>query len=299
MKTALKWIGIVLGGLLALVVVFAGVMFTIGTSRLNKTYSITPEPMAIPTDADSLARGQYIVTAYCTGCHGENLAGKVLLEDPALGYFPASNLTSGAGGIGRTYTDADWVTAIRHGVRPDGQALMIMPSGAFYHYSDSDLGSIIAYLKSRPAVDNDLGSKSAAPVGRIMLALGAFGNILAAETIDHTGPRPAAPEMGMNAAYGEYLVNTGDCRSCHGENLAGGQSSEPGSPPSPNLTSGGNLASWSADDFRTTIRTGTTPEGAQLDPAFMPWEHIARLTDEDLDTIFIYLQSLPALETGG
>jgi len=296
MQKLLKWLGIIIGGLLLLGIILVGSVFAIGKSRLNKSYNIEPESVAIPSDNASLERGKYIVTTTCTGCHGENLAGTVLLDDPGLGYFPAPNLTAGKGGIGGTYADADFVRSIRHGVRPNGMPLMIMPAGAFYYFSDADLGSIIAYVKSVPPVDNELGKKSAKPMGYILLGAGQFGDILAAETIDHTGPRPSAPAQAVNAAYGEYLVNTGDCKACHGVELSGAQPAEPGAPFAPNLTPGGDLANWTTENFIALMRTGKTPEGKMLDDA-MPWEHIGRMTDDDLTAIFLFLESLPAAET--
>lgn len=298
MKKVLKWIGIGLATIVGLLIVAAGVMIASGTARLNKTYDVQPAAIAIPDDEAAIARGNYLVSAGCTGCHAEDLGGTVFVDDPALGYFPASNLTGGPGGVGATFTDADFVRAIRHGLRPDGTPLFIMPSGAFYYFSDEDLGAIISYLKSVAPVDNDLGVKAPKPMGKILLAMGAFGDVLHAETIDHSGPRPSAPAPGVTADYGEYLVNTvGDCRSCHGDALSGGQPGEPGAPFAPNLTPGDHLAKWSADDFLTLMHTGVSPDGHEIDGAFMPWERIGRMTDDDLTAIFKYLEALPALET--
>ncbi|MBC8504661.1 MAG: c-type cytochrome [Anaerolineales bacterium] len=297
MRKILKWIGIGLGVLVGLVVIFVGVMFTIGTSRLNKTYAVQPAAISIPEDAAALERGAYLYAASCAGCHGDDLAGTVIFDDPAIGYTPAGNLTSGKGGVGISYSDVDFVRAIRHGIAADGRPLMIMPSKGYWYFSDGDLGAIIAYLKSAPPVENELGVNAAKPMGKILIALGLFGDVLSAEVIDHQAPRPSAPARGVTTEYGEYLVNTGDCSTCHGPDLAGQQSPEPGSPFSSNLTPGGVLAIWTAEEFIETMRTGTTPYGRQLDPAFMPWKSIANMTDDDLTAMFMYLQSLPALET--
>jgi mono/diheme cytochrome c family protein len=296
MRKALKWIGIILVGLVSLVLIFVVVMFAIGTSRLNRTYTIRPANISITSDAAAVEQGKYIYNSSCIGCHGENLAGKAILDDPALGYFPASNLTKGDGGIG-DYADSDLVRAIRHGVGADGKPLMIMPAKAFWYFSDQDLAAILAYLKSAPAVDNNLGEKNAKPMGRILLALGAFGDILAAEAIDHSAPRPPAPDHAVTVEYGEYLVNTRDCRNCHGPDLAGAQPPEPGAPFSSNLTPGGVLTIWSTGEFIETMRSGTTPYGRQLDSNFMPWKEYANMTDDDLTALFLYLGSLPAKET--
>jgi len=297
MKKVFKWIGIILGVLIGLVIVFAGIMFFRGNSKLTKTYQVQPAAMVIPEDEEAIERGAYLYAASCAGCHGDDLGGKAILDDPVIGYLPAPNLTAGQGGIGGSYSDTDFVRAIRHGVAIDGQGLMIMPSKAYWHFSGNDLSAIIAYVKTAPPVDNDLGEKSFSAVAKIMLAAGAFGDAIAAEVLDHDTPLPVAPERGLTATYGEYMVNISDCAACHSANLAGGQSPEPGAPFSSNLTPGGILAIWSAEDFIETIRTGVTPYGRQLDGNFMPYEGYARLTDEDLIAMFLYLQTLPAIDS--
>lgn len=134
MKKVLKWIGIGLVVLVGLVVVIAGGMILSTNSRLNKSYShIQAEPLSIPTDAASLAIGQHWAEMQCQDCHGEDLGGGPFFEDPALGYVDAANLTSGTGGIGATYTDEDWVLAIRHGVKQDDTSVFIMPSNDYYY----------------------------------------------------------------------------------------------------------------------------------------------------------------------
>lgn len=297
MKKVLKWIGIILGILLVFVIIFAGTMIFVGSSKLIKTYDVEPVNVTIPDDADSIERGAYLYDASCAGCHGDDLGGKAILDDPAIGYLPAPNLTTGPGGIGESYNDTDFVRAIRHGVSSDGEGLLIMPSKAYWYFSEDDLGAIVAYVKSVPAVNNDAGAKSLAPIGKIMLAVGAFGEAISADILDHNAPLQVAPERGATAAYGEYMTNTGDCSNCHGADLGGAQSPEPGAPFSSNLTPGDVLAIWTAADFIETMRIGITPYGRQLDRNFMPYEDYARLTDEDLTAMFLYLQSLPAQET--
>ena len=268
-----------------------------GTSRLNKTYDIQPANVSIPEDAAAIERGAYIYSFSCAGCHGEDGSGYVVMDDPALGYIPGPNLTPGQGGAGSTFSEVDFVRAIRHGVDPDGKPLMIMSSRAYRYLSEADLGAIITYVQDFAAVDNDLGDKNLKPPGRILLALGAFGDILAAEVIDHDAPIPSSPAQGATVEYGEYLVKTGDCATCHGPNLAGMQGPEPGAPYSTNLTPGGVLAIWSAEEFIETMRSGTTPYGRELDPDFMPWKSVGKMTEDDMTAMFLYLQSLPAVES--
>ena len=296
MKRFLKRLGIFVSGLFGLLVVAVGVMAFLAGNRLNKTYDIQPETLTISSDTAVLSRGQYIYSVNCAGCHGDNLSGSPFIDDPALGVIPAPNLTAGQGGIGGNYSDADFVRAIRHGVDADGKPLAIMPSRAYWHFSNEDLAAVIAYVQNAVPVDNDRGEKSIKLMGRILMTVGAL-DILAAESIDHTGSPPDASEQAVTVAYGEYLVNTGDCHQCHGAALSGAQPEEPGAPLSPNLTPGGAIASWTTADFISSMRTGATPDGRTMNPTFMPWESYSKMTDEDLTAVFLYLQSLPVLET--
>lgn len=298
MRKALKWTGIVLGGLLVLALVVAGGLIVAGGAQLNKRYDVPTETVSIPTDADTLQRGAHVATAVslCSDCHAANLGGQLYFEVPGMLSIPTPNLTSGAGGIGSFYTDEDWVRAIRHGVGHDGRALFIMPSQTFQYLSDEDLGAVIAYVKSMPPVDNVLPERRVEPMGRAMMALGMFPP-KAVDLIDHTSPPPAAPEQGVTVAHGAYLAAT--CKECHGAELNGKPFGPPGQEvPSPNLTPGGELASWSEEEFLATLRTGVTPGGRQLSDD-MPWKYFGQLSDEELKAVWLYLQSLPARAQGG
>ena len=294
MRKVLKWIGIVVGGLVGLVVIAVVGMIISTNSRLNKTYDITPEQLAITSDAASLAIGEHWAEIHCRECHGEDLGGGPFFEDPALGYTDAPNLTAGRGGIGGDYTDEDWILALRHGINSDGTSVFIMPSNDFYYLSDTDLAGIIAYMKTVPPVDRETREQSLSPMAKILYAVGAFGDLLYAETIEHD-VRPPTPPVGMTLEYGDYLVNVHGCRSCHGAELSGMQPAEPGAPLAPNLTPGGEMQVWSEADFINTLRTGVTPSGHELSES-MP-KGLGNLSDEELQTVWMYLQSLPALET--
>jgi cytochrome c553 len=163
LRKILKWIGIVLGSLVGLVVLAAVILYIAGGVVWNQTYEnydVPVEAITIPTGESVVTRGQHIAAIhFCAFCHGENLSGKVLLNAPALAVAFAPNLTPGAGGVGATNTKEDWVRAIRHGVGHDGRGLVAMPARLWYLLSDEDLGALIAYLQSLPPVDNELPSR--------------------------------------------------------------------------------------------------------------------------------------------
>ena len=295
-----KWIGIVLGSLLGLLVLAFTVLYVIGTIKWNiirgKEYQIPVEKISIPTDQASIARGEHIATIrMCKDCHAENWGGQ-FDSVPGLITLSMPNLTPGAGGVGATNTDEDWVRAIRHGVGYDGRGLLLMPSRVWYYLSDEDLADLIAYLKSLPPVDNEPPKTELGPLGRVMMTLGQLPPELTqpdATVIDHDTPRPVAPQPGVTAEYGLYLART--CTVCHGSEL-NGQTIFDGSV-ALNLTLGGEMKGWSEEDFIATMRTGVTPNGHQLKDV-MPWKYFGQMTDSELKAVWMYLQSLPALEQG-
>lgn len=296
MKSFLRWLGIGLGILAGMVGLAAIGVYVASEARLNRTYTIAAESVPLG-DAEALERGEHLVKVVgaCVACHGENLGGGLVFDAPIVGTVYAPNLTPGAGGRGATFTTEDFVRAIRHGVRADGKAAWVMPSNAYYYFSDADLGAIIAYLKRQPAVHNEPPAPRLGPLGRILVALGQL-NIFAAERINHPGPRPSTPPEGVTVDYGQYLVQSIGCNDCHGADLSGGAvpGAAPDDPPAPNLTPGGELRGWTEPDFVALLRTLTTPTGRVV-TGDMPPEY-GGLTDDEISAVWLYLQSLPPVE---
>lgn len=295
MKKALKWIGIILGSLVGLIVVLGAAMYAIGNARLNKVYDIPPSNLTLPTDTASIEYGKHRAEVLCQGCHGPDLSGvEGWFDAGPIGRIDSANLTSGEGGVGKEFSTEDYVRAIRHGVDPAGKPIFMLAVTSTAQLSDEDLAAIIAYVKSVPPVDHTVHERHFTPLAKIMLTAGMFGK-LPAEAVSHD-VKVTAPERGATAEYGEYLVNTHDCRVCHGPELNGGPFPDPTVKKiSPNLTPGGELAAWSDEEFINAIRTGKTPSGYQLDPHFMPWKEFGTFYDEELKAIWLYLQSLPKL----
>ncbi len=99
MGKVLKWVGIVLGGLVGVVVVAALVLFLVANGRVNKTYDIAVASVVAPPGDASLERGRHFVESIgsCTECHGADLSEDVITDDTMFGTVVASNLTSGQG----------------------------------------------------------------------------------------------------------------------------------------------------------------------------------------------------------
>jgi cytochrome c553 len=300
MKKALKWIGIILGTLIILVVVLIGGLYFTGKSKLDTAPEVAVNMIEIPTDEAAIARGEHLanVVSLCSDCHDAGFKGKVFVDESPIGLVAAPNLTSGNGGIGSQMTDEAWIKAIRHGVGHDGRLLVVMPSNAFAHLSDTDLGSLIAYLKTVPPVDNALPARSLMVPGNIIFGVLGYDS-MPYSLIDHNAVASVSmPEEGVTAEYGNYLTNIAGCTECHGAKLAGLPLDSEGPPPGPNLTPAGNLRNWSQEDFFNTLRTGTTPEGVNLDPQEMPWPWFANMTDSELEAIWLHLNGLQSRNLG-
>jgi cytochrome c553 len=299
MAATLRVLGLVVAGAVVVIGLAAGAVYFISDSRLNRKVDVRRESIAIPTDISSVQRGQHLASAVaaCGECHGSNLAGKVYIDDRLFARIVPPNLTRGRGGIGATFTDADFVRAIRDGVDPSGRQLLIMPSDDYNEFSDADLGAIIAYVRSLPAINTSLPASEVRVLGLLLFALGQLP-LQPSATIDRNAPRPVAPPTGVTAEYGKYLADTAGCPNCHGPGLSGGKipQAQLNAVPATNITPAG-IGAWSDADFIKAMRTGMRPDGRSIATS-MPWPYYAQLTDSELRALFRFLQAIPPRTTG-
>ncbi len=305
MRSTLKLIGIVLGSLIGLLLIIVAALLVYGQVSFKPVDADRPlYPITASAGPESVERGKYLMEAVmgCTGaCHtperGAPLTGvsEEIRQGPIVLTFAVPNLTpDDETGLGN-WTDAEIARAIREGVDKDGVSLVVMPSHNYHVMSDDDVAAVVAYLRQLDPVQNQIPPFDGNAVAKTMNALGMLGPSPVGEPI--TAPQ-AAPQPGT-AAYGAYLVSLGACSDCHGPDLSGGPIpfADPGTPDAANLTPAGDLANWNVTDFLTAMRTGVTPERQNLNPVAMPWPEYARMTDEDLAAIFLYLQSLPPVSS--
>jgi len=295
----LRWILISVATVLTLVVLLIATVWLVSWRRIGRVHTVeVVVPRTVPAGADAIARGQHIASAVasCTLCHGADLGGQMMGEPSAFGTLAAPNLTRGTGGLGQTFTDVDWVRAIRHGVHRDGTSLVVMPSEAFVHMNEGDLGDLIAYLKQLTPVDRQLPPTRLGPIGRALLVGGQLSLI-----VDRTPrlPYPAPVAPGATLEYGRYLATYSGCIGCHGPGLSGGLvEGPPGVPPASNLTPDpSGLAAWTEADFERAIRHGVRPNGTQIE-IFMPWPNFSGLTDDEVKALWLFLRSVPAKPFG-
>jgi cytochrome c553 len=299
LKKILKVLGVVVLILIVAAMGAAGYVVVKFNSLLDGRYTVQAHPVAVPSDAASLAEGRRLLKARaCAECHGDDMSGKAFLDDPGLGRLYSANVTGGRGSRVSTYSDADLERIIRHAVRPDGSSVVFMPANELWYLGDEEVGRIIQAVRALPHVDKE---QPANQPTFLMKALSVAGIIkfVAAKTVDPLKPHVAQPPPGITVEYGKHLAVA--CTGCHGEGFSGGRI--PGAPPSipvpANLTPAPDgLGRYSQVQFASMLRTGKRPDGTDINP-FMPWKVYGHMTDDELKALYAFLTSLPPKPFGG
>jgi mono/diheme cytochrome c family protein len=297
MKLKLKGAGIALGALVGTALLLFTVAAVKASSRLTRKYETHRIDLTLPppSDAEAVARGKHLVEARygCNVCHGSNLAGGVMIDDPAIGSIRGPNLTRGKGGRTARYTMADWDRIVRHGVKPNGSPA-IMPSEDFFKMSDAELSDIVAYTRAMPAVDAEVPRPQIGPIGKILLAVGKLP-ISAEHQPDPMGAHPSRPpETADNVEFGEHLAAV--CVTCHRANLSGGPMlfGPPSWPAAANLTPhASGLRDWSYDDFERALTQGISKDGRRLrEPMTSVVQSAAGMLPTERKALWTYLRSV-------
>ncbi|MFH5773675.1 cytochrome C [Paracoccus sp. NGMCC 1.201697] len=277
-----------------------GFLFGVGPLALGVLSAANPAAAA-----PSVERGEYLVQgpAGCGNCHtpigpqgfdtSHDLSGRLVDKNPAFTAI-APNITPAGRVAG--WSDAELSRAIREGIRPDGSLIgPPMPFTMYRGLGDEDLASIVMYLRTVPAVENDPGKSEY----KIPLPP-AYGTPVASNT---------PPARGVTAEYGAYLAGPiSHCMECHtpmgpegplvGTRLGAGGFEFVGPwgvSVAANLTSGPDgLQDYSDDEVKVMITQGRRPDGSPMHPP-MPYGYLAKMTPDDLDAILLYLRGLPAL----
>jgi mono/diheme cytochrome c family protein len=256
-------------------------------------------------------RGAYLTAAAgCLACHtdseneGVAYAGGHRLETP-YGIFVTPNITPDPEtGIG-SWTEEQFVTALRQGSDPDGgHYYPAFPYPSYAGMTEQDAADIFAYLKSLEPVprQNEAHELHWYVPGRwamgIWKALFSPWNYADVQT-----------EQDPEWQRGAYLVrHLGHCGECHtprnvfgalrtAAEMAGSPKDSAGRS-APNITPDkqSGIGGWSQDDLIFFLELGMLPDGdfAGGSMTAVIDENTGLLTDADRAAIARYLRSLPA-----
>ncbi len=291
------------------------------SARVEATRSSSGVPNnspALTTKAVSAVEsGRYLAqAANCVSCHtasnGKPFAGGKAFATTYgfIGNVYSSNITPDREtGIG-SWTEADFIRAMRLGIAPDDKHLFpAFPYTAFTKLTTPDIKALYAYLRTVPPVRAVPPSNSF--WFRQRWAVGLWKKL-------YFKPGAVAPKATESDAWnrGSYLVEAlGHCSACHtprnvllaersDAHLMGGaqiDEVEPGKHrrwSAPNLTSAeSGLGPWSADELKKYLKTGHSRRAG----AFGPMNEVIanslqHLTNTDIAAMALYLKSLAANE---
>lgn len=293
-KKPTRWLRVLAIGLGSVVLLAAAALATgiyLAERKQQRRVDVAAQPVPYKTDAATLERGRYLYASRgCVDCHGASGAGRTFVDDGAL-TIAGPNITTGPGGVVAAYQPVDWVRAIRHGITPQGRALMVMPSEDYNRFTDDDLAALVAHVRALPPLS---GQAAVVNLPLPVKALYGFGVIKdAASKIDHSLPPQLPVAEGITIEHGRYVANM--CIGCHGAQLQGGKipGGPPDWPPASKLTpgEGGVMGRYAdADALIGMFRSGMRPDGSAV--LVMPFESLREMSEVDLRALHLYLKGL-------
>lgn len=263
-------------------------------------------------DPEAQKRGAYVfAVAGCASCHtdkknnGALLAGGPPLETP-FGTFYGPNITPDPTyGIG-TWSDVDFIQALREGLRPDGAHLYpAFPYPSFTLMTDRDMLDLKAYIFSLPPVAQPSREQDVSfPVSwRWLQTFWRWLNFT---------PGPYVPDPAQSETWnrGAYIVRAmAHCGECHTprdfmggletSSALSGNASGPDRMKTPNITpdKATGIGTWTHKQIVMFLATGLMPNGDVVGSAM--GEVIAngtsKMTESDRQAVATYLESLPAI----
>jgi mono/diheme cytochrome c family protein len=297
-----------LGAALVLVVIVAVAYVVL--NRTDDAAGTAPPIAGAPASADVLARGAYLATAAdCIACHTvaeshKPFAGGVAFKLP-MGIIYSTNITADPiSGIG-SWSDDEFVRAVREGVRNDGEHLYpAFPYTSYTRLARSDVLAIKAYLMSLPAIPQ---GNRANVLGFPFNQRGARGVWNAAFFKSARFAADPAKSPGWNS--GAYLATAlGHCAECHtprnvgfglehGKQFAGAELS---GWRAYNITSDPEygIGSWNDGELARYLKTGHADGRASASgPMGEAVEHsLQYLAPADVTALVEYLRGVPPMK---
>lgn len=279
-----------------------------------------PEITVQGTEAQ-IERGKYLAkhVAVCIDCHSTRdwskfsgpikpgsygKGGEVFNEDMGMpGIFYAKNITPYNL---KDWTDGDIYRTITTGVTKEGRPMFpVMPYPAYGKMDPDDVRAIIAYVRTLdPIAHQSPDSEANFPMNLIL------------RTIPQSPDPMERPSPEDSIKYGKYITTIAGCAECHtpenkgsdieGMYLAGGfEFKGPfGTIRSSNITPHPQtgIGNMSKEKFVSRFKQYDIPVDSLPDPkekafnTIMPWQMYAGMTEQDLEAIYTYLQTVEPVE---
>ena len=280
--------------------------------------NIEAPDITIEATPERLARGEYLANNVmgCLDCHAQ--------RDFSKFTAPTITETKGRGGeewnraMGfpghmvapnitpyklKDWTDGEIYRAITSGVSKDGSPLFpIMPYKMYGQLEKEDIYSVIAYIKTLPAIPSET------PERELDFPLNLIVNTMPSE------PTHQLKAHNENAVEnGKYVITSAACFDCHtpqdkGQFIesmayAGGMEfplMTGGIVRSANITpdAESGIGNWTKEQFVNRFKQHADSSFVAYDinqgdfNTFMPWTYYAGMKTEDLESIYDYLKSL-------
>ena len=269
---------IAVGGIAAVALVAVAGIYAVSAWQLSAHYAVAGPALRVAPAASMAAEGARLAHVNgCYGCHGDDLAGHVFVDQFFVGRLAGPNLTR----IVPQYTDEQIADVVRAGVRRDGTGIVFMPSHALVALADADVAAIIAHLRTveeRPDAAKDTS------LGLLARALVVSGMIpLEPDKVDRGRLGPLARPADA-VALGPYLAKT-TCAMCHGVDLHGEEQTQ-----SPDLFA--VVPAYSLAEFKTLLSTGVATGGRKLGlMSEMSKLGLKYLRDDEIAALHAYLSA--------
>lgn len=275
-----------------------------------------PPDSRVAGTPEQIARGRYLAhhVTVCLECHStrdwthfsappipgtEGKGGEVFSEAAGFpGTLVAPNITPAALSH---WTDGEIIRAFTSGVTKDGDPLFpLMPYRTYRFLMIEDAEAIVAYLRTLRPIDHK-------PPRSVLH----FPTSLLVRTMPQAYHPPAPIDRSDTVGYGKYLTTIAGCVTCHtphiqrqpiaGMQFAGGfqfvlpsgkvvQSANI----TPDMETG--IGHWQKQYFTSRFKQFANATQIPLQDGMntvMPWTMYAGMTDEDLNAIYAYLQTVP------
>lgn len=256
-------------------------------------------------DAALVARGEYLAKAAdCMPCHtgdkARPFAGGLGLNTPFGAIFSPNITSDRSTGIG-LWTYAQFVDAVRNGIRADGAYLYpAMPFDAYTGISDDDMKALWAYVRRIAPIPNT------PPANQLAFPFNVRLGMLAWRELFFTEAR-FTPTAGKSAEWnrGAYLVEAlGHCSDCHTpRNIMGatrGKAHFLGAEVdgfwAPDIASAAlKKSGWTPDSLAAFLKSGSaTGKTSVFGPmAEVVHDSLGFLTEQDRAAIVTYLFDSP------